>query len=235
MNLLFANSRVKEENFWRNYFYRVSLIKQSLQLTAIGKQLEKVKAAEEANALANSSTPPQNPASEGPQVCSFSFFFFFLFFSRRMILIFFFSLLLQQQQQSSSSTATPANEVDSDFISDTHPEHSETWLKDMKAELDQLGVSVDGLFTFDSGPKEDVIIIIFSQYSQKVTTRPRTSTIGRRSWPRSLETTSPRSRILTGSLRSRTFLTRISSHLSSPFISGCFYFFPLIFFSLIFF
>lgn len=27
--------RVKEEVFWRNYFYRVSLIKQSAQLTAL--------------------------------------------------------------------------------------------------------------------------------------------------------------------------------------------------------
>ena len=30
--------RVKEEAFWRNYFYRVSLIKQSAQLTALAAQ-----------------------------------------------------------------------------------------------------------------------------------------------------------------------------------------------------
>lgn len=30
--------RVKEEVFWRNYFYRVSLIKQSAQLTALAAQ-----------------------------------------------------------------------------------------------------------------------------------------------------------------------------------------------------
>lgn len=29
---------VKEEVFWRNYFYRVSLIKQSAQLTALAAQ-----------------------------------------------------------------------------------------------------------------------------------------------------------------------------------------------------
>lgn len=29
---------VKEEAFWRNYFYRVSLIKQSAQLTALAAQ-----------------------------------------------------------------------------------------------------------------------------------------------------------------------------------------------------
>ena len=31
-------SSVKEEVFWRNYFYRVSLIKQSAQLTALAAQ-----------------------------------------------------------------------------------------------------------------------------------------------------------------------------------------------------
>lgn len=31
-------SRVKEEAFWKNYFYRVSLIKQSAQLTALAAQ-----------------------------------------------------------------------------------------------------------------------------------------------------------------------------------------------------
>ena len=30
--------RVKEEVFWRNYFYRVSLIKQSAQLTSLAQQ-----------------------------------------------------------------------------------------------------------------------------------------------------------------------------------------------------
>lgn len=33
-----AFNRVKEEIFWRNYFYRVSLIKQSAQLTALAAQ-----------------------------------------------------------------------------------------------------------------------------------------------------------------------------------------------------
>lgn len=35
--------RVKEEVFWRNYFYRVSLIKQSAQLTALAAQQNAVK------------------------------------------------------------------------------------------------------------------------------------------------------------------------------------------------
>lgn len=34
----FFFKRVKEEVFWRNYFYRVSLIKQSAQLTALAAQ-----------------------------------------------------------------------------------------------------------------------------------------------------------------------------------------------------
>lgn len=36
--LFFFCFRVKEEVFWRNYFYRVSLIKQSAQLTALAAQ-----------------------------------------------------------------------------------------------------------------------------------------------------------------------------------------------------
>lgn len=32
------NFRVKEERFWRNYFYRVSLIKQSTQLSSLADQ-----------------------------------------------------------------------------------------------------------------------------------------------------------------------------------------------------
>lgn len=39
-SLLSADS-VKEEAFWRNYFYRVSLIKQSAQLTALAAQQQK--------------------------------------------------------------------------------------------------------------------------------------------------------------------------------------------------
>lgn len=35
-------SSVKEEVFWRNYFYRVSLIKQSAQLTALAAQQQAV-------------------------------------------------------------------------------------------------------------------------------------------------------------------------------------------------
>lgn len=30
--------RIKEEAFWRNYFYRVSLIKQSTQLTSLAQE-----------------------------------------------------------------------------------------------------------------------------------------------------------------------------------------------------
>jgi len=31
----FCSTRISEERFWRNYFYRVSLIKQSTQLTSL--------------------------------------------------------------------------------------------------------------------------------------------------------------------------------------------------------
>jgi hypothetical protein len=36
----FSNSifRINEETFWRNYFYRVSLIKQSTQLSALAHE-----------------------------------------------------------------------------------------------------------------------------------------------------------------------------------------------------
>lgn len=39
--------RVKEEVFWRNYFYRVSLIKQSAQLTALAAQQQAAERREE--------------------------------------------------------------------------------------------------------------------------------------------------------------------------------------------
>lgn len=42
-NHTFIVSSVKEEVFWRNYFYRVSLIKQSAQLTALAAQQQAVR------------------------------------------------------------------------------------------------------------------------------------------------------------------------------------------------
>lgn len=38
---MFVSDSVKEEMFWRNYFYRVSLIKQSAQLTALAAQQQR--------------------------------------------------------------------------------------------------------------------------------------------------------------------------------------------------
>ncbi|XP_030642388.1 synapse-associated protein 1 [Chanos chanos] len=43
---------VKEEAFWRNYFYRVSLIKQSAQLTALAAQQQEAEKREEKNGVA---------------------------------------------------------------------------------------------------------------------------------------------------------------------------------------
>lgn len=37
-SLVFFFFRIKEEAFWRNYFYRVSLIKQSTQLTSLAQE-----------------------------------------------------------------------------------------------------------------------------------------------------------------------------------------------------
>ena len=42
-NQIFIVFSVKEEVFWRNYFYRVSLIKQSAQLTALAAQQQAVR------------------------------------------------------------------------------------------------------------------------------------------------------------------------------------------------
>lgn len=36
----FSNNRISEENFWRNYFYRVSLLRQSHELNAMASQAE---------------------------------------------------------------------------------------------------------------------------------------------------------------------------------------------------
>lgn len=47
--------RVKEEVFWRNYFYRVSLIKQSAQLTALAAHQ-----AAERREVGNTGTNPED-------------------------------------------------------------------------------------------------------------------------------------------------------------------------------
>jgi len=41
MRFKLVPKRIKEEDFWRNYFYRVSLIKQSVALSAMGEEGEK--------------------------------------------------------------------------------------------------------------------------------------------------------------------------------------------------
>ncbi|KAK2886090.1 hypothetical protein QQF64_020222 [Cirrhinus molitorella] len=53
--------QVKEDMFWRNYFYRVSLIKQSAQLTALAAQQQ---AAEKREEEKNASTPLNENISE---------------------------------------------------------------------------------------------------------------------------------------------------------------------------
>lgn len=50
---------VKEEMFWRNYFYRVSLIKQSAQLTALAAQQQKD------DGESNSAVSPENVVLTG--------------------------------------------------------------------------------------------------------------------------------------------------------------------------
>lgn len=44
---VFVFDSVKEDVFWRNYFYRVSLIKQSAQLTALAAQQQQQKDSED--------------------------------------------------------------------------------------------------------------------------------------------------------------------------------------------
>jgi len=117
--------RVKEENFWRNYFYRVSLIKQSAQLSALSKKYEQEKAEETVAARSRPVTPPAGTNTpETPQQ----------------------SPQHQQQVTQSPQAGAPAasHALDTDFISDTIPTRSDTWLNDMKDELDQLGVKVEG-------------------------------------------------------------------------------------------
>ncbi|KAA8589696.1 hypothetical protein FQN60_013061 [Etheostoma spectabile] len=65
--------QVKEEAFWKNYFYRVSLIKQSAQLTALAAQ----QAAERRDVARTGSSPPETPHQKDvvkrkapPAVCS---------------------------------------------------------------------------------------------------------------------------------------------------------------------
>ncbi|GAB0178555.1 synapse-associated protein 1 [Grus japonensis] len=66
---------VKEEVFWRNYFYRVSLIKQSAQLTALAAQQQAVgkeenKGREEDSQLKETVRPKTPPVAIKPQIKS---------------------------------------------------------------------------------------------------------------------------------------------------------------------
>ncbi|NXV77364.1 SYAP1 protein, partial [Atlantisia rogersi] len=66
---------VKEEVFWRNYFYRVSLIKQSAQLTALAAQQQAVgkeenKGREEDSQLKETVRPKTPPVTIKPQIKS---------------------------------------------------------------------------------------------------------------------------------------------------------------------
>uniref|UniRef100_A0A8B9EWX0 Synapse-associated protein 1 n=1 Tax=Amazona collaria TaxID=241587 RepID=A0A8B9EWX0_9PSIT len=66
---------VKEEVFWRNYFYRVSLIKQSAQLTALAAQQqaagkEENKGREEDSQLKETVRPKTPPVTIKPQIKS---------------------------------------------------------------------------------------------------------------------------------------------------------------------
>ncbi|NWI70147.1 SYAP1 protein, partial [Todus mexicanus] len=66
---------VKEEVFWRNYFYRVSLIKQSAQLTALAAQQQAVgkeenKSREEESQLKETVRPKTPPVAIKPQIKS---------------------------------------------------------------------------------------------------------------------------------------------------------------------
>ncbi|NWH84818.1 SYAP1 protein, partial [Aegithalos caudatus] len=65
---------VKEEVFWRNYFYRVSLIKQSAQLTALAAQQaagkEESKGREEDSELKETVRPKTPPVTIKPQIKS---------------------------------------------------------------------------------------------------------------------------------------------------------------------
>ncbi|XP_063161200.1 synapse-associated protein 1 [Candoia aspera] len=62
---------VKEEVFWRNYFYRVSLIKQSAQLTALAAQQQaarKKNGSEEDRQLTDTARPKTPPVAIKPQL-----------------------------------------------------------------------------------------------------------------------------------------------------------------------
>nr|XP_021153440.1 synapse-associated protein 1 [Columba livia] len=66
---------IKEEVFWRNYFYRVSLIKQSAQLTALAAQQQAVgkeenKGREEDSQLKETVRPKTPPVTIKPQIKS---------------------------------------------------------------------------------------------------------------------------------------------------------------------
>ena len=66
MRFKLVPKKIKEEDFWRNYFYRVSLIKQSVALHSMSNEEEAAAAAAAADvADDNLEAAETNPATEG--------------------------------------------------------------------------------------------------------------------------------------------------------------------------
>jgi len=121
--------QTKEYNFWRNYFYRVSLIKQSSQLNALSQQMESkiAKEKESPKDKENSKERDNSKDREKDRIAS----------PNSPL-----QPLANNHQQDNDASKTH----DSDFISDSMPNASEdAWMKGVKDELDQLGFDDDDL------------------------------------------------------------------------------------------
>jgi len=110
--------QTKEYNFWRNYFYRVSLIKQSSQLNVLSQHAEARTPKDEKEKEKDKTSGTSSPSmlNSAPPVKG-------------------------QNQQDNHSGQTN----DSDFISDSMPHTSDDgWMKGGKDEFDQLGEVEEG-------------------------------------------------------------------------------------------
>ncbi|XP_052239644.1 synapse-associated protein 1-like isoform X2 [Dreissena polymorpha] len=106
--------QIKEDMFWRNYFYRVSLIKQSTQLTSLAQQAGSSDGAERSQTSSNSSENHGERFSPKP---------------------------VQKQEEVEEVVASSPHE--NEFVSDTFQDEGHISEEDLRKEMEMLGMEGD--------------------------------------------------------------------------------------------
>ncbi|XP_070189867.1 synapse-associated protein 1-like isoform X2 [Littorina saxatilis] len=112
--------KTTEENFWRNYFYRVSLIKQSTQLTSLTQQAGDNRSSSSSRRSSDSSSTEQKEEEEEDTAKDSSV----------------------QEAGSKEESEVPDSPTQDEFVSDTFSQQQLTE-EEVRREMEQLGVKDD--------------------------------------------------------------------------------------------